>query len=60
MTGFSDGSAVKNLPANAGDAKSHEFDSWVGKSPWRRKWRHNPVFLPGKSHGLRNLTGYNP
>ena len=25
------------------------FDSWVGKSAWRRKWQHTPVFLPGKS-----------
>ena len=20
---------------------------WVGKSPWRRKWQHTPVFLQG-------------
>ena len=20
------------------------------KDPWSRKWRHTPVFLPGKSH----------
>ena len=25
---------------------------------WRRKWQPTPVFLPGKSHGLRNLVGY--
>ena len=25
--------------------------------PWRRKWQPAPVFLPGKSHGLR-LAGY--
>ena len=28
-----------------------EFDPWVGKIPWRRKWQPTPVFLPGKSHG---------
>ena len=26
----------------------------------RRKWQVTPVFLPGKSHGLRSLVGYNP
>ena len=25
---------------------------------WRRKWHPTPVFLPGKSHGLRCLVGY--
>ena len=32
------------------------FDPWVGKIPWRRKWQHTPVFLPGESHGLRSLA----
>ena len=27
---------------------------------WRRKWQPTPVFLPGESHGQRNLVGYNP
>ena len=27
---------------------------------WRRKWQPTPVFLPGKSHGLRILVGYSP
>ena len=36
------------------------FDPWVGKIPWRRKWQPTPVFLPGKSHGERNLAGYSP
>ena len=25
---------------------------------WGRKWQPTPVFLPGKSHGQRNLEGY--
>ena len=25
--------------------------------PWGRKWPPTPVFLPGKSHGQRSLTG---
>ena len=27
-----------------------QFDPWVGKVPWRRKWQPTPVFLPGKPH----------
>ena len=30
------------------------------KRPWRREWLSTPVFLPGKSHGLRSLVGYSP
>ena len=26
------------------------------EDPWRRKWQPTPVFLPGKSHGLRFAT----
>ena len=36
------------------------FDPWARKIPWRRKWQHILVFLPGKSHGWRNLSGYSP
>jgi len=46
--GFSVGSVVKNLPANAGDSGSIPA---IGKRPKRRKWQTRPVFLPGKSHG---------
>ena len=27
------------------------FDSWVGKTPWRREYLPTPVFLPGNSRG---------
>ena len=40
--------------------KRRGFNLWVGKIPWRRKWQPTPVFLPGKSHGQRNLVGYPP
>ena len=36
------------------------FNSWIGEIPWGRKWQPTPVFLPGKSHGERSLTGYSP
>ena len=40
--------------------KRCRFDPWVGKIPWRRAWQPTPVFLPGESHGQRNLVGYSP
>ena len=49
---------VMNPLANAGGARDHEFDPWVGKIPWRRKCQHTPVFLPGKSHGQRGMAGW--
>ena len=36
------------------------LDPWVGKMPWRRKWQPTAVFLPGNSHGQRNLTSFSP
>ena len=54
--GFPGGAVVKNLPANAGDARDW-FNPWVGKMPWSRKWQPIPVFLPGKFHGQRNMEG---
>ena len=40
--------------------ETQEFDPWVRKISWRRKWQPTPVFLPGKFHGQRNLEGYSP
>ena len=40
--------------------KRHRFDPWARKIPWRRAWQATPVFLPGKPHGQRSLTGYGP
>ena len=37
-----------------------EFNSWVEKIPWRRKWQPTPVFLPGKFHRQRSLGSYRP
>ena len=33
------------------------FSPWVGKVPWRRKWKPTPVFLPGEFHRQRSLGG---
>ena len=28
----------------------HDFDTWVRKIAWSRKWQTNPVLLPGNSN----------
>ena len=50
---------VKNLHANVGDIRSR-FIPLVGRIPCRRAWQPIPVFLPGESHGLRNMAGCSP
>ena len=37
-----------------------QFDPWVRKIPWRKKWKPTPVFLLGKFRGQRSLMGYSP
>ena len=54
--GFHSDSVVKNLPA----MQETQVQSWVGRIPSRRIWWPTAVFLPGKSHGQRNLMGYSP
>jgi len=49
------GEAPSELPGGANSAHI-----WVRKIPWRMKWQPTPVFLPGESHGQRNLAGYSP
>ena len=53
--GFPSGSAVENLPAMWETCRSHSFNPWVRKIPWRRKWQPTPIFLPEKY-----LAGYSP
>ena len=46
---------VKNLPAMQ--------ETWILSLGWEdplEKWQPTPVFLPGESHGERNLVGYSP
>ena len=47
---------VKNPPTSAGDAGL--IPGSGGSSPGERKGQPTPVFLPGGSHGQRNLAGY--
>ena len=60
---FSFGSYQGSSPGGSeGKASAYnaEFNPWVAKIPWRRKWHPTPVLLPGKSHGQRSLVGYSP
>ena len=45
----------KESPCNVGDMG---LIPGLEKILWRWKWQPTPVFLPGKSHGQRNLVGY--
>ena len=55
--GFPGGSDREASAHHVGDPGSNP---WVGKIPWRRKRQPIQEFLPGKSHGRRNLVGYSP
>ena len=57
--GFPGASVVKNPPANAGDTRDMGL-MLSQEVPWRRKWQHTPVFLPGKFHGQKSVAGYSP
>ena len=52
---FTGGSDSK---ASVCNVRQSGFNPWVGKIPWRRKWQPTPVFLPGESHGQRDLVSY--
>ena len=58
--GFPGGASGKAPTCQCRRYKRCGFDPWVGKIPWRGAWQPTPVFLPGESHGQRNLAGYSP
>ena len=47
---------VKNLPA----MWETQVQTLGWEDPWKRKWQHTPVILPGEFHGHRSLAGYSP
>ena len=55
--GFSGGSDGKEAACNAGDLAC--IPGW-GRFPGGANGNPTGVFLPGKSHGQRNLVGYSP
>ena len=36
------------------------LNPWIRKIPRKRKWEPTPVFLPGKSHQQRRMSGCSP
>ena len=38
----------------------YQFNPWVKKIPWSRRWQPTPVYLPGKFHRQRSLAGHSP
>jgi len=56
----SGGAVVKKSTCQCKRRRRCGFNPWVGKIPWRRGWLLTPIFLPGESHGQRNLAGYSP
>ena len=59
-TCFFGGSDSKESACQSKTCKRHGFDPWVGKISWSRKWQSTTAFLPGKSHGFRNLVDCSP
>ena len=51
---------VKNPPVNAGDAGNVGSIPGLGRCPAGGHGNPTPIFLPGESHGQRNLVGYSP
>ena len=51
---------VKKSACHCWRLKRLEFDPWVRKIPWSRKWQPTQVFLPVKFHGQRSLADYSP
>ena len=45
---FPHGASGKESAGQCRRCKSPEFDPWVRKIPWRKKWQPTPVFLLGK------------
>ena len=50
------GASMTSLVAQTVKQLSTMGETWVWKSPWRRKWQPTPVLLPWKSHGQRSLV----
>ena len=43
-----------------GSEPSQQCENFFGLIVIQSKWQPTPVFLPGKSHGWKNLVGYSP
>ena len=56
LLGCPGGSVVKNLPP----VQETRVQSLGWDDPLEEEWQPTPVFLPGESHGQRNLAGSSP
>ena len=59
LLGFPCGTSGKELACQCRRLR-HRLGPGVRKIPWGRAWQPTPVFLPGESHGQRNLVGSSP
>ena len=53
---FSSGANGREPACQCRRQKRHGFIPYVRKISWRKAWEPTPVFLPGESHGQRNLV----
>ena len=53
---FSSGANGREPACQCRRQKRHGFNPYVRKISWRKAWEPTPVFLPGESHGQRNLV----
>ena len=58
--GFPGGLVGKESAFNAGDVGSNPGPGRAAGEKHGHSFCSTPVFLPGESHGLRNLVGYSP
>ena len=58
--GFPGDSAVKNLPANAGDVLKTQVPSLDRENPLEKEMATHSSILDGKFHGQKSLVGYSP
>ena len=56
---FPSGSVVKN-PSAMQEPQETWVQSLGQEDPWKRKWQHTPIFLPGEFHRQRRLAGDSP
>ena len=60
MHSFLYGSGSKEFTCSPRDTEDAGSIPGSRRSPGGGKWHPTPVFFPEKSHGQRNLAGYNP
>ena len=53
---FPGGTSGKEPACQRRRPKRCEFDSWVEKISWRKKWQPTPVFLSGEFQGSKSLA----